>query len=63
MPSGKPAFVRCVNLTDEDRCGLFGRSERPAVCQSLRPTLEMCGTSRDEALAGLVLLEQLTRRQ
>ena len=32
MPRGKPAGVRCVQLDDEQRCRLFGRPERPAVC-------------------------------
>lgn len=61
MPNGKPAFVRCVQLSDDHRCKLFGHPERPEVCRSLRPTLEMCGSSREEALAGLIRLERLTR--
>ena len=51
MPNGKPAGVRCTMLTDDNRCRLFGRPERPAVCQNLRPTEEMCGATRDEASA------------
>jgi hypothetical protein len=61
MPHGKPAFVRCVQLTEDDRCALFGKPERPAVCQNLRPTEDMCGSSREEALERLVALEALTR--
>jgi uncharacterized protein len=61
MPHGKPAFVRCVQLTDQERCRIFGQPERPLVCASLRPSAEMCGQSRDEALSYLVTLEQLTR--
>jgi hypothetical protein len=38
---GKPAGVRCVQLSDDGLCALFGRPERPAVCSSLRPSLEM----------------------
>jgi uncharacterized protein len=60
MPRGKPAGVRCVQLDDEDRCRLFGRPERPAVCASLRPEPGMCGASRGEALAALTRLEGLT---
>jgi uncharacterized protein len=30
MPRGKPAGVRCVQLTDYDRCAIFRRPERPA---------------------------------
>ena len=59
MPGGKPAGVRCVQLTDDLRCLLFGKPERPDVCVRLRPTEEMCGASREEALA---LLDDLDRR-
>ncbi len=61
MPQGKPAGVRCVQLTDENHCRLFGLPERPAVCVSLRPSLEMCGQSSDEAYAHLIQLELVTR--
>lgn len=60
-PNGKPAGVPCVQLTADFRCALFGRPERPAVCASLRPTEEMCGRNRDEALARLQALELATR--
>jgi uncharacterized protein len=60
MPKGKPAGVRCVQLTPDNRCALFGKPERPAVCQGLRPSAEMCGTSREEALGILAELESLT---
>jgi len=48
-------------LTDEFRCGIFGKPERPAVCASLKPAAEMCGNSREEALAHLAELEESTR--
>jgi hypothetical protein len=60
MPNGKPAGVRCVHLTLDNRCDLYGKPERPAVCRQLRPSREMCGSSRREALAYLTLLEQVT---
>ena len=62
MPLGKPAGVRCPALTADDRCSLFGRPERPAVCASLRPSQEMCRDSPAEAMAFLTDLERLTRR-
>ena len=37
MPNGKPAGVRCIQLDEQDRCKIFGRPERPAVCVALRP--------------------------
>ena len=61
MPHGKPAGVRCVQLTDDNCCRLFGRPERPSVCVSLRPSLEMCGQSAEEAYAHLIQLERVTR--
>ena len=60
MPHGKPAGVACVQLTADFRCAIFGRPERPAVCASLRPTEEMCGARREQALEFLVGLEQAT---
>jgi hypothetical protein len=56
-PHGKPAGVRCVQLTDDNRCRLFGRPERPAVCVRLRPEPEMCGANAAEALRWLARLE------
>ena len=61
MPDGKPAGVRCVQLTDDYRCAIFGAPERPAVCLRLRPSPSMCGTNRDEAMATLMVLERATK--
>jgi len=61
MPHGKPAGVPCVQLLPDLGCALFGQPERPAVCASLRPTAEMCGSSREQALAHLAGLERVTR--
>ena len=60
MPDGKPAGVRCVQLTPDNLCRVFGLPERPAVCCRLRPSQEMCGGSSDEALAYLAALEAAT---
>lgn len=61
MPNGKPAGIRCVQLTTDNKCRLFGKPERPAVCGSLMPSEEMCGASDKEAYAYLEALERLTR--
>ena len=58
---GKPAGERCVQLTADNRCRLFGLPERPAVCASLRPTPDMCGASAAEALALLADMEISTQ--
>ena len=60
MPYGKPAGVRCVQLTEDHRCQLFGLPERPAICTRLRPSPEMCGETAAEAMLNLTVLEQLT---
>ncbi len=60
MPEGKPADVRCVQLTEDNRCRLYGLPERPAVCLSYQATPEFCGACRDEALARLAELERMT---
>ena len=60
MPKGKPAGVRCVQLADDHSCLIFGQPERPAFCAGLRPSEEMCGTSRQHALAWLRVLEHET---
>lgn len=61
MPNGKPAGVRCLQLTADNRCALFGQPDRPAVCVRLRPHREMCGNSAHDALIYLTDLEELTR--
>jgi len=61
MPHGKPSGVRCVRLTPDNRCMLFGSPERPRVCVRLRPNEEMCGETAEEALAYLFDLEHATR--
>ena len=58
---GKPAGVPCRYLTADLRCAVFGRPERPACCSGLQPSAEMCGNSREEALAWLSELESATR--
>jgi Fe-S-cluster containining protein len=57
MPDGKPAGVRCIQLTDSNLCALFGMPERPEVCVRLRPELAMCGTNREQAMRASETLE------
>lgn len=61
MPQGKPAGVPCVQLTDDLRCAIFGRPERPAVCASLEPSPAMCGDSREQAMRWLGHVEEATQ--
>jgi Fe-S-cluster containining protein len=60
MPEGKPAGVRCVQLTADNACALFGSPERPEVCRRLRPEPGMCGRDSAEAMRLIAVLEQAT---
>ena len=60
MPGGKPAGVRCVQLTADQRCAIFGQPERPGCCAGFRPHPEVCGSSRADALRLLAVLETVT---
>jgi hypothetical protein len=57
---GKPAGEACKHLTADLRCAIFGRPERPACCGGLQPSTEMCGETREQALAYLAILERAT---
>lgn len=61
MPEGKPAGVRCVQLSSDNRCLLFGSPERPAVCVDLKASEEMCGSTFEEAHRYITWLEEMTR--
>lgn len=60
MPNGKPAGMRCAQLDASNQCMIFGKPERPAVCESLQASTEMCGDSREHAMLYLDRLEVLT---
>lgn len=60
LPQGKPAGVPCPQLTDDLRCALFGKPQRPQCCSGLSPSVEMCGDDRTHALVWLQTLEQDT---
>jgi uncharacterized protein len=60
MPNGKPAGVRCAQLSLDNRCTLFGRPERPAVCSTYLASEAFCGSSRRDALKNLQELELQT---
>lgn len=60
MPQGKPAGVPCVHLDSLMRCELFNDPRRPALCSAFKAELSLCGTTRDQALEALVILELQT---
>jgi Fe-S-cluster containining protein len=57
MPNGKRAGVRCIHLLDDYKCALWGDPSRPKVCSDYKAEEEFCGTTREEALSILNLLE------
>ncbi len=61
MPRGKAAGARCIHLSKDNLCLLYGSSERPPVCNGLIPSEEMCGSTREEAMSYLQRLEELTK--
>lgn len=60
MPKGKPAGVPCIHLSPRSACAIYEDPRRPACCAGLKPSAEMCGNSREEALAYLEALERAT---
>jgi hypothetical protein len=60
MPDGKPAGVRCIQLTVDNLCRLYGRAERPEFCSSYCASEDFCGGSMIEALELIALLEAAT---
>jgi len=57
MPLGKAAGERCVQLSADYRCAIFGQPERPACCGGLQASAEMCGADAAHALVWLQRLE------
>lgn len=59
MPDGKPAGIRCIQLNSNNECLLFGKPERPDVCNSYQPG-EFCGSNNAEAMQILTRMEKAT---
>ncbi len=60
MPAGKPAGIRCIQLTSDNCCLLFGLDSRPDVCGGFKAMADVCGNSDGEALSLLAALELVT---
>lgn len=60
MPNGKPANTPCIQLDAQQRCKIFTSPLRPAVCAGLKPSSEMCRTTRHDAMTWLLDLEYQT---
>ena len=57
MPNGKPAGVRCIQLSENNICNIFDSPNRPKVCGGFKAEPLFCGTSFDDAMAILLKLE------
>ncbi|MHC8345349.1 YkgJ family cysteine cluster protein [Pseudomonas sp. RT6P73] len=60
MPNGKAAGERCLQLSVDNLCSIFGDPKRPAVCSAFGADVEVCGSSSDEAIKLLGWWEQMT---
>lgn len=60
MPNGKAAGQRCLQLSAENLCTIFGQPERPAVCSAFEADIEVCGNSREDAIRLIGWWEQMT---
>ena len=60
MPNGKSSGVRCVQLSSDNRCLLYGKPEKLQVSSNLRPSEEMCAQTFEDAYTHLEFLEQCT---
>jgi len=59
MPDGKPAGTKCIHLTNDGLCALFGDPKRPQVCVSFKAEKAICGNSKEEAFKIISELEGL----
>ncbi|POA75228.1 YkgJ family cysteine cluster protein [Pseudomonas sp. DP16D-R1] len=60
MPNGKAAGERCLQLSAENLCTIFGQPERPSVCSAFEADIEVCGNSREDAIRLIGWWEQMT---
>jgi len=61
MPKGKPAGVRCLNLSDDNVCMIHDTENYPSVCRNFNFDPEFCGETNEEAFDRLTELEKLTQ--
>jgi uncharacterized protein len=59
MPNGKPANVRCVNLTDDLLCNIFNQANRSKVCENFKFDKLICGETQEEAMKIMNELESI----
>ena len=60
MPAGKPAGVECIHLDQNLRCRIFNSVERPITCGLFKAEFNVCGSSREQALQNIRVMEMTT---
>jgi len=60
MNGGKKAGERCLHLTQDKRCKLFGKPERPKICGDFNAMEDCCGENFQEAMLLLETMERET---
>ncbi|OUS03032.1 hypothetical protein A9Q81_08010 [Gammaproteobacteria bacterium 42_54_T18] len=60
MPAAEPAGVRCIQLSTDNYCLIFGKPERPDVCGRFTACPDVCGTNQEEAITLITELEHHT---
>lgn len=61
MPDGKAAGERCIQLSGDNLCLLFGLPERPKVCSDFGAEKWICGETNEQAMLIISDLEVHTR--
>ncbi len=61
MPEGKPAGIRCIQLTEDNQCRLVGLPDRPTVCSHFKAVIDVCGHDDQQAWGLITQLETLTQ--
>jgi uncharacterized protein len=57
MPNGKPAGTKCIHLSTDGLCNLFGKTERPLICSQFRAERAICGFTKEDAYKNISDLE------
>jgi hypothetical protein len=60
MPLGKPAGERCLHLSVDMQCAIFGHPERPAVCGQFKAAKDVCGVDQADAIRLITWWEDAT---
>ncbi len=60
MPQGKKAGERCLNLSEDNLCQLFGLPQRPDFCGAFQAELSVCGATQADAIRLIGWLEGAT---